>query len=67
MQKTEEKTMLIGMKAIQSYYPRSKDTILKLIKDNGFPAAKVEGVWEADKTQIDAWRRGVILSADKAG
>lgn len=61
----EEKTMLIGMKSIRDYYPRSKTTILDLIEHHGFPAVKVAGVWEADKAQIDEWRRNVIRGAEQ--
>ena len=56
----EEKTMLIGMKAIRDYYPRSEKTIIELIENKGFPAVKVAGMWEADKAQIDEWRREMI-------
>lgn len=60
-----ETNVLVGMKAIRAYYPRSEKTIIDLIEHHGFPAVKVAGAWEADKVQIDEWRRNVIRGLDK--
>ena len=51
---------LTGMKAICNYMNRHDTTILKLIRDNDFPAKKIMGVWESDKGMIDEWRVGMI-------
>jgi len=48
------------MKAICNYMNRHDTTILKLIRDNDFPAKKIMGVWESDKGMIDEWRVGMI-------
>lgn len=48
---------LSGMKEICDYYKRSEPTILKLIRDEGFPAIKIAGAWESDAELIDRWRR----------
>jgi len=49
-------THLIGMKAIADYIQRSEPTVLKLVKESGFPAKKISGIWESDKNAIGEWR-----------
>ena len=51
---------LSGMKAICQYMNRSEPTILKLIREEGFPAKKICGGWESDTDLIDRWRRKKI-------
>ena len=53
----ESKTRpLVGLKAISAYAGRSENTVLKLVRDEGFPASKIGGGWESDEGLIDAWR-----------
>jgi hypothetical protein len=56
-------TTLSGMKEICDYYKRSEPTILKLIRDEGFPAIKIAGAWESDTDFIDRWRRKQIAKS----
>lgn len=58
-------TALIGMKSICQYLERSEATLLKLIRDEGFPAIKIGGIWESDVVEITAWRREKIQSRVK--
>lgn len=51
---------LSGMKAICEYFDRSAPTILKLIREEGFPAQKIRGEWESDTELVDKWRLGKI-------
>jgi len=47
---------LHGMKAISNYFGgRSEATILKLIREESFPAKKMAGGWYSHKHTIDAW------------
>lgn len=57
---TERATALTGMKEICEYMGRSDVTILKLIRDQEFPACKIGGIWEADKDLVDEWRKDRI-------
>lgn len=54
-EKTVE-THLSGMKAIAQYIQRSEPTVIKLVRDFGFPARKIAGIWESDKQEISDWR-----------
>ena len=47
---------LQGMKAICAYMGKSESTILKYIKCEGLPAAKIGGAWVSDEGRIDDWR-----------
>jgi hypothetical protein len=47
---------LHGMKAIGAYMGKSESTILKYIKHEGLPAAKIGGEWVSDEGRIDDWR-----------
>ena len=51
---------LSGMKEICQYCGRSEATILRLIRDEGFPAVKIGGSWESDREEITTWRREKI-------
>jgi len=46
---------LHGMKAICAYMGKSESTILKYIKNEGLPAAKIGGGWISDEGRIDDW------------
>jgi len=48
-------TALTGMKEICQYMGRSEVTILKLIRDQDFPAQKIGGIWESDKDLVNEW------------
>jgi predicted DNA-binding transcriptional regulator AlpA len=60
-----ETTGLDGMKEICAYFGnRSETTILRLIREEGFPADKLGGnVWMSDKIAIDDWRRERVRQA----
>lgn len=47
---------LIGMKDICDYVNRSSPTVLSMIRDMGFPAVKVGGIWESSRGKIAEWR-----------
>jgi len=60
---------LQGMAEIRAYVNRSEATVMRWIRELGFPARKIlGGLWESDKGLIDRWRAGVIQSvkADEA-
>lgn len=48
---------LIGMKAIAAHVKRSESTVLGWIRDMGFPATKLGGIWEAAMEDIEHWDR----------
>jgi hypothetical protein len=50
------KDALDGMKEICQYVRRSEATVMKLIRQQDFPAKKIEGQWMSSKTKIDIWR-----------
>ena len=54
---------LSGMAEICEYVRRSDATVLSWIRSRKFPARKLGGVWESDKTLIDEWRRLQIIGA----
>jgi len=47
---------LSGMKRISEYVSRSEPTVLAWIRNNGFPARKIGGIWESKKDKIDEWK-----------
>lgn len=47
---------LVGMKEIRDYVRRSEATVLKMIRNYGMPAEKIEGIWMSDTAAIDEWR-----------
>lgn len=44
------------MKAICTYMDKSKSTVLKYIREEGLPVAKIGGEWVSDEGRIDDWR-----------
>ncbi|SDO95451.1 hypothetical protein SAMN05660330_01421 [Desulforhopalus singaporensis] len=54
---------LVGMKAICNHMGQSETTVLKLIRQEGFPAVKVCGTWNSDSSEIEAWRKDKIRIA----
>jgi hypothetical protein len=62
-------TTLSGMKAIQEHcrainLPSSEATVLQMIRDSGFPARKLGGIWVADPEVIGTWVK-VFTSGEK--
>lgn len=60
-------TALSGMKAIRDYcrsinLSSSEASIIQMIKDYGFPARKLCGIWESDREAIAAWRKQYVMN-----
>jgi len=51
---------LSGIKEITGYAKRSWTTISIWICNEGFPAKKMEGVWESQTDLIDKWKADKI-------
>jgi hypothetical protein len=63
-------TTLSGMKAIQDHcrainLPSSEATVLQMIRESGFPARKLGGIWVADTEMIGKWVK-IFTSGEKA-
>jgi hypothetical protein len=56
---------LSGMDEIGEYVRRSPVTVLDWIRNMGFPASKIGGIWESDTFLIDKWRRKQITERVK--
>lgn len=54
---------LQGMKQIVDHMKRSEATVLKLIREEGFPAVKIAGSWESTTEQIEKWRELKVSGA----
>ena len=52
--------ILTGKKNICNFLGRSWDTVERWIREKGFPARKIDGVWESDSELITNWRRRQI-------
>jgi hypothetical protein len=52
--------VLTGLKEICCYVNRTRGTVLRLVRDEGLPAEKIQGVWYSDRALIVAWMRGRI-------
>lgn len=61
-----EKRILIGRKEIAGYTGRSWPKIEQFVKENKFPARKIEGVWMSKGDLIDFWLQERIELADLA-
>jgi hypothetical protein len=48
--------ILVGMQEIEKYVGRPGNTIKQWIRDNNFPAVKINGRWESNTDLIDAYR-----------
>ena len=57
--------VIIGKKQICSFVHRSWKTIEEWILTRGFPAKKINGVWESDSELITLWRRRLITGESK--
>lgn len=51
---------LIGLKEICKYARRSESTLLRMIREEGFPARKIGGNWQSTTNLIDEWQRDAI-------
>ena len=47
---------LYGVKAITEYVEMSESTVMKWIRNEGLPAAKIGGTWVSDTLMINKWR-----------
>lgn len=63
---TKSETALVGMAEICAYVQRSEKTVQDLIKNEGFPAKKLGGIWESDRLLVDKWRRKRINQEHEA-
>lgn len=43
------------MDEVAKHLGLSRDTILKLIKENGLPSSKIGGKWRFDLHEVDKW------------
>lgn len=60
-------TILQGMGEIRAYVNRSEATVVRWIKELGFPARRITGgTYESDKALVDEWRRKQI-DGEKTG
>jgi len=55
---------LKGMKQITAYAGYSPPTIIRLCRQEGFPAKKIGGEWEASRSTIDSWWEEKIKMED---
>ena len=62
---TMKNGLLVGRDAIEVYVGRSWKTIIKWIKEESFPAKKMNGVWGSDRELIAEWHRRQIGSEGK--
>ena len=58
---------LQGMEQICDYFGRGEASVLKLIREEGFPAVKIAGTWESKKDIIDDWRDSKIKNSQGNG
>ncbi|MEN6422619.1 MAG: hypothetical protein ABFD76_11815 [Smithella sp.] len=52
---------LSGMNAIRDFnrsinLASSEASVIQMVRESGFPAKKIGGIWESDKRSIIAWR-----------
>ena len=59
--------ILTGKKNICNFLGRSWDTVERWIREKGFPARKIDGVWESDSELITAWRQSLIKAKPENG
>jgi hypothetical protein len=57
----ESEAYLKGKEAIKAFVKRSWRKIREWILKEGFPAKKIDGVWESDAELIREWGRQRIL------
>lgn len=59
--------ILTGRKQIQLFVGRDWRLIMRWVSCMGFPARKIDGIWESDSDLIVAWRKDQILGAFEGG
>jgi len=52
--------MLVGKKVISEFVGRSWGTIRRWIREEGFPAKKIDGGWHSDAELVREWLKGKI-------
>lgn len=52
--------MLFGIDSIAGYFQSSPNTIRKLVKEENFPAVRLNGRWESNTELIDAYQRNRV-------
>lgn len=58
--RNQEKDQLVGMKEICEYAEFSKQTVVELVAEKRFPAAKIKGRWRSCRSSIDLWTKRQI-------
>jgi len=56
--------MLVGKKVISEFVGRSWGTIRRWIREEGFPAKKIDGGWHSDAELVREWLKGRIAEKD---
>jgi hypothetical protein len=59
------KSALSGMVAIRDFcrsinLASSEASVIQMVRESGFPAKKLGGIWESDKESIVEWRKKYI-------
>lgn len=54
--RVEQGRELLGLKAICIYLGKSENTVRRLIREQGLPAAKIGGEWQSNTRLIQDWR-----------
>jgi hypothetical protein len=58
--------ILTGQKAICGHVRRDWRTVLEWVVERGFPATKLNNVWQSDSEMIAEWiRRQILQDVDK--
>jgi len=52
--------ILVGKKAISGFVGRSWGTVKRWIKEEDFPAKKIDGGWHSDSDLVHEWLKGKI-------
>lgn len=66
----KSKTMLSGMVAIRDFcrsinLASSEASVIQMIRESGFPAKKLGGIWESEKELIVTWRKNYLTGEVK--
>lgn len=54
--RVEQGQELLGLKSICAYLGKSENTVRRLIREQGLPAAKIGGEWQSNELLIREWR-----------
>lgn len=58
--RVEQGRELLGLKAIYAYLGKSENTVRRLIREQGLPAAKIGGEWQSNERLIREWRIAIL-------